>query len=126
MGTDQAVGATVYAHSYGGVIAAELARADFGEPITLHTIASPLAGHPLLTERCQFDPRPERPLGANVTLRQWRTIHELDGAFKDLAVDPQVVDIPGSEVVVLPRTYRKRRLGHNWSVVWVAEETAER
>lgn len=58
-----------------------------------------------------------------VTLRQWRTLQHLDGAFEDLATDPQVVELPG-EVTRLPERYRGHRLGHNWSISWVVDHLA--
>ena len=53
---------------------------------------------------------------------QWRTIKELDGAFNSLDYDPQIIDLKGSTIIRLPETYNGRRLGHNWSLSWVAEE----
>ena len=64
-------------------------------------------------------------LPENVTYHEWRTIQALDGAFKDMPTDPQIVDIEGSRVTRLPETYRGRRLGHNWSISWVADEIAQ-
>ena len=61
-------------------------------------------------------------LRAGTNLHQWRTIQELDGAFKDLSYDPQVVEINGSTVTRLPETYKGNKLGHNWSISWVADE----
>jgi len=36
--------------------------------------------------------------------------------------DPQVIELQGSKVVRLPKTYNNRRLGHNWSLSWVADQ----
>ena len=55
-------------------------------------------------------------------LFEWRTQHELDNAFNRLPEDPQVVDLPDSVVIRLPAKYNDRRLGHNWSISWVAEK----
>ena len=57
-----------------------------------------------------------------VNFFQWRTIKELDGAFNSLDHDPQIIDVQGSYVTRLPKVYNGRRLGHNWSLSWVAEE----
>ena len=46
----------------------------------------------------------------------------MDGAFNSLDHDPQVIDVQGSYVTRLPKVYNGRRLGHNWSLSWVAEE----
>ena len=49
-------------------------------------------------------------------------IKELDGAFRDLSLDPQEVEIENSRVIRLPETYKGNKLGHNWSISWVADE----
>lgn len=106
-------------HSIGGVVAVA-AAASWQAPIPLeaHAIAAPLAstGEPCTSQ-------PPATLPENVVLHQWRTQHALDGAFKDWPTDPQIVATPGP-VTRLPATYRGRRLGHNWSVSWVADRLA--
>jgi pimeloyl-ACP methyl ester carboxylesterase len=109
------------AHSYGGVITALAASRYRGRvPLTADLVASPLAGHPGMQATCSYAGAVAPPAGAPVTLRQWRTRKDLDGAFSDLDPDPQVVDLPG-EVTLLPETYRGHRLGHNWSISWVVD-----
>jgi pimeloyl-ACP methyl ester carboxylesterase len=109
------------AHSYGGVITALAASRYRGRvPLTADLVASPLAGHPGMSGTCGYAGAVAPPTDAPVTLRQWRTRKELDGAFRDLATDPQIVELPG-EVTVLPETYRGHRLGHNWSISWVVD-----
>ena len=115
---------TVLGHSYGGLVAHELARAadTIGElSLTTHVIASPLAGSEALTGACEYATADRLS-----RFNEWRTRHELDGAFKDMAVDPQAVTITGSRVTLLPKTYRERRLGHNWAISWVADELASK
>ena len=109
-------------HSYGGVLVAT-AAARWQGPATLeaHAVAAPLAG---VGERCAY--RTPEALPDNVAFHEWRTRHKLDGAFRDMPVDPQNVEIPGSLVTRLPATYNGRRLGHNWSVNWVADTLAGR
>ena len=58
----------------------------------------------------------------NSSLFEWRTQHQLDSAFKDLLEDPLQINIKGSLTTVLPETYKGNRLGHNWSISWVADE----
>ena len=107
----------VIGHSYGGVlVAVATARWQSTVPVEAHAIAAPLAG---LTDRCPY--RTPEALPENATFHEWRTRHKLDGAFRNMPVDPQVVEIPGSGVTRLPSTYNGRRLGHNWSVSWVAD-----
>jgi hypothetical protein len=55
-------------------------------------------------------------------LFEWRTQQDLDSVFKDLPQNPQNIEILGSFVTVLPDTYKGRRLGHNWSISWVADQ----
>ena len=139
----------VWGHSYGGVITAVAAARYRGSaPLTAQVIASPVAGHPLLEERCAVSikeltrdlertsapppavspsasaaqPLPIRSHALKITakINQWRTQHHLDGAFKRLKVDPQIVAWRG-EVIRLPDAYRERRLGHNWSISWVVD-----
>ena len=132
----------VYGHSYGGVISSVMAAQYRAEvPLNVHLIAAPLGGHPHLTARCgdeltrltqplRADPSPA-PLdhlssaSPRLKLHQWRTQHLLDGAFKNLDQDPQIVAWRG-EVTRLPTHYRGHRLGHNWSISWVAEQISLR
>ena len=114
----------IVSHSYGGVISALAASRYRGRvPLVVDLVASPLGGHPGMSKTCDYAAAVAPPAGAPVTLRQWRTRQELDGAFKDLDPDPQVVDLPG-EVTLLPETYRGNRLGHNWSISWVVDHLA--
>ena len=41
---------------------------------------------------------------------------------RDLDYDPQVVQIKDSKIIRLPETYKGNKLGHNWSISWVADE----
>lgn len=114
----------VLSHSYGGVISSMVAaRYDGRAPLVVDIVASPLAGHPGLDTRCGYQGATAPAQGAPVTLRQWRTRHDLDKAFRDVDPDPQVVDLPG-EVTRLPESYRGHRLGHNWSISWVVDHLA--
>ena len=53
------------------------------------------------------------------------TIKELDGEFRNLKSDPQLLEIEGVVAKRLPEEYNGNRLGHNWSLSWVAEKIAE-
>ena len=121
----------VWGHSYGGVIAAVAAsRYQNLAPLSAHIIAAPVAGHPklegacspsikMLTQTLYSDDMSAKEHRFKV--HQWRTQHHLDGAFKNLKIDPQVVSWRG-EVTRLPPHYRGRRLGHNWSISWVTDK----
>ncbi len=114
---------TVVGHSLGGVLVSALIDDwPFEQATDLHAVAAPLAGLDSFTDKCgEFLPDTIRP---TIRFLQWRTQHKLDGAYRNMDVDPQVVAIEGSVAVTLPETYRERRLGHNWAVSWVAERIA--
>lgn len=107
-------------HSYGGVLATTIVKEwHYATPAEIHVIASPLAGIGALSQQCDYEP--PTSIAPSVRFFQWRTQHALDGAFKELAVDPQVFELNGSTVTRLPDTYNGHRLGHNWSISWVAD-----
>ena len=108
-------------HSYGGLLVTAFSETwDLELPLEIHSIASPLKGMGGLSSLCEY--QPPDTLSADINLYQWRTIQALDGAFKDLDYDPQVIEIKDSTVTRLPETYKGNKLGHNWSISWVADE----
>ncbi|MFL2706664.1 MAG: alpha/beta hydrolase [Gammaproteobacteria bacterium] len=108
-------------HSYGGLLVTAFSEAwDLELPLEIHSIASPLKGMRGLSSICEYQPPDSLP--AEMQLHQWRTIQELDGAFRNLDYDPQEVEIKNSTVTRLPETYKGNKLGHNWSISWVADE----
>ena len=108
-------------HSYGGLLVAAFAD-KWDKEITLeaHSIASPLKGMSSLNNACDY--QIPSSISPDTIFYEWRTIKELDGAFKDLDFDPQEVEIENSRVIRLPETYKGNKLGHNWSISWVADE----
>ncbi len=107
-------------HSYGGLLVTDFLKSwDIEVPLQIHSIAAPLKGLGV-SSLCNYQP-PAR-VEEGTSLHQWRTVQELDGAFKDLDYDPQEVEIRDSLVTRLPRTYNGNKLGHNWSISWVADE----
>lgn len=111
---------TIVAHSYGGVITTLTAQhADLGVPVDVEIVASPLASVPKMKTLCGFDGVANAAAAGSTTWHQWRTVHSEDGAFKDLEVDPQLVELPGLEVTQLPPEYEGGRLGHNRSITFV-------
>lgn len=116
---------SIIGHSLGGVVVAQLADAwSANLPLTIHTVAAPLKA--LTGELDEECPRQlPQSQSKNVRLIQWRTKFELDNAFSRMDHNPMIVEIPNSIVVELPETYRDRRLGHNWSISYVAERIAE-
>ena len=111
-------------HSLGGVLVASIADLmDFQIESEIHVIAAPLQG--ISNDSCPDQRLPEKT-STKTDFYQWRTQHQLDNAFNRLPEDPQVVDIPHSVVIRLPETYNDRRLGHNWSISWVAERLKEK
>ena len=74
----------------------------------------------MLNSICGYQPISFIP--KNSVLYEWRTQHQLDNVFKDLSEDPQQIELKESYVTTLPETYKSNRLGHNWSISWVADE----
>ena len=110
----------VIGHSLGGVLLASVAESfDFSVKSELHMVATPLQG--LENERCAEQKLPKTS-SSRRDIFQWRTQHELDNAFNRLPEDPQNVELPDNVVIRLPEKYNGRRLGHNWSISWVAEK----
>jgi len=108
-------------HSYGGILVTHVLKLwNAATPLEVHVVASPLLGTSTLKGICGYEPIEMLP--NNTSLFEWRTQHQLDSAFKDLSEDPQQINIKGSLVTVLPEKYKGNRLGHNWSISWVADE----
>ena len=63
-----------------------------------------------------------KKINENVRSVQWRTNKELDGMFKNLMFDPQIINLTSHEVRNLPVEYKGKRLGHNWSISYVADK----
>ena len=110
----------LFGHSYGGLLVASFMEQWTGElPLEVHTIAAPLKGLGSLSVVCNY--RAPEQIPKKSSLFEWRTIHKLDGAFQDLNYDPQNVEIKGSNIIRLPEKYKNNKLGHNWSISWVAD-----
>ena len=110
----------IIGHSYGGVLVTSLVEGwKHSLSTEIHSVAGPI-GSPFSRGGCNFNPPKDIP--DKLTFYQWRTQHHLDVAFRGLKNDPQNLDLIGSKVTRLPETYRGRRLGHNWSISWVADE----
>jgi len=108
-------------HSYGGILVTHLLKNwNLITPLEIHVVASPLLGTPMLNSMCGYEPISLIP--KNSVLYEWRTQHKLDNVFKDLSEDPQKIELQESYVTTLPETYKSNRLGHNWSISWVADE----
>ncbi len=108
-------------HSMGGLVVSETAyNWKRATPLEAHVVASPLASIGT-GDRCPGAALTARALPSNATVTQWRTRHELDGAFKDTKPDPQVIELKGVKSTLLPESYQGHRLGHNWSISWVAD-----
>lgn len=113
-----------FGHSYGGVVIALLAAQNFEYlSADFHAVAAPLSGFSRLDQICP-DYRGLELLDFN-NLVQWRTVQAMDGAFRDLEVDPQVIELENSIIVNLPDSVDGHRLGHNWSISWVLDAYLE-
>jgi len=112
----------IVGHSLGGVVASLFAEKwgrDF--PITIHSIASPLAGMERWKPNCENISRETYNISSTVSYTQWKTVKDQDGAFKNLKFDPQEVFIDGGTSILLPGEWKNSRLGHNRSIQWVCE-----
>lgn len=117
----------LFGHSYGGLVltfaASQLEKMDS----ELHVIAAPLTGFPRLMDECQdvtydkMDRLVYPTWSDQVKVIQHKTVHAQDGAFRELATDPQDIDLPFNAIQDLPPTMDGHRLGHNWSVTWVVD-----
>ncbi len=118
----------IFAHSYGGIVVT-FAASKLGKlRADIHVIAAPLSGFPNLLDDCDNlsydsgDKLKYPEWNKSVHLIQHKTVHAQDGAFRDLASDPQTVDLPFYQSFELPPTMDGHRLGHNWSVTWVLDK----
>ena len=109
---------TILGHSYGGILSSLLLNEIEAIETEIHVIAAPL-GSSDLKKYCGYKHPTSK--NNNVSYYQWRTIKKLDNAFNSFDYDPQLLDFKESSVVRLPRQYRGKRLGHLWSISWVAD-----
>ena len=108
-------------HSYGGILVTHLLKNwNLTTSLEIHVVASPLLGTPMLNSMCGYEPILAIPKKS--VLYEWRTQHQLDNVYKDFNEDPQKIELKESFVITLPETYKGNRLGHNWSISWVADE----
>ena len=109
---------TILGHSYGGILSSLLINEIEAIETEIHVIAAPL-GSSDLKKYCGYKHPTSK--NNNVSYYQWRTVKKLDYAFNSFDYDPQLIDFKESSVVRLPSQYRGKRLGHLWSISWVAD-----
>ena len=109
---------TILGHSYGGILSSLLLNEIEAIETEIHVIAAPL-GSSDLKKYCDYKHPTSK--NNNVSYYQWRTVKKLDYAFNSFDYDPQLIDFKESSVVRLPSQYRGKRLGHLWSISWVAD-----
>ena len=109
---------TIIGHSYGGIFSSLLLNKIDDIETEIHVVAAPL-GSDALEKYCDYN-HPKFK-NKNISYFQWRTIKALDNAFNSYDYDPQIIDFAESSVVRLPSEYNGRRLGHLWSISWVAD-----
>ena len=118
----------LFGHSYGGMVLTFAASSLDDLPAEIHVIAAPLSGFPNLLDECgslDYDDQDKLKYpqwDKSVKLIQHKTVHAQDGAFRDLATDPQEIELPFYKIQDLPPTMDGHRLGHNWSVTWVLDQ----
>ena len=118
----------VLAHSYGGLyLLHSLALIEEfletqSRPLKteIHFIASLLSPPKLISSGCNMDDNFKDAY--SMTIYNWKTIQSLDGAFRNYAKDPQDLKAPFNIETRLPSSYNGRKLGHNWSISWVADQ----
>ena len=108
----------ILGHSYGGILSSLLLNEIESIETEIHVIAAPL-GSSDLKKYCGYKHPTSK--NNNVSYYQWRTVKKLDYAFNSFDYDPQLIDFKESSVVRLPSQYRGKRLGHLWSISWVAD-----
>jgi len=116
------------AHSYGGLhllhslslIEEIVKNLERDIKIEIHFIASLLSPPKLLAMRCGL--KDISTSFVHLKIFNWKTIQEIDGAFRSYKNDPQELSLPNIIQTRLPETYNGRKLGHNWSISWVAEQ----
>ena len=121
----------ILSHSYGGthllysldLIEQRIANKNQDLEIEIHFIASLLSPPLLLRLGCQF--KTDFKDDYSMDIYNWKTIQEIDGAFRNYRKDPQEVSISSVSQTRLPEIYNGRKLGHNWSISWVADQISE-
>jgi len=116
------------AHSYGGLhllhslslIEEIVKNLERDIKIEIHFIASLLSPPKLLAMRCGL--KDISTSFVHLKIFNWKTIQEIDGAFRSYKNDPQELSLPNIIQTRLPETYNGRKLGHNWSISWVADQ----
>lgn len=109
---------TIIGHSYGGIFSSLLLNKIDDIETEIHVVAAPLGSDDLEKYCDYYHPKLKNE---NISYFQWRTIKELDNAYNSFDYDPQIIDFAESSVVRLPSEYNGRRLGHLWSISWVAD-----
>ena len=110
-------------HSLGGLIVSDLAENwDKQFPLSIHAIAAGLNDERTQLYDCKIQGKNIYNISESVRYIQWRTVHENDGAFKNLKDDPQDVIINNGNYVLLPKIWKKERLGHNLSIQLVVNQ----
>ena len=121
----------ILSHSYGGthllysldLIEQQIANKNHDLKIEIHFIASLLSPPLLLRLGCQF--KTDFKDDYSMDIYNWKTIQDIDGAFRNYRKDPQEITISSASQTRLPETYNGRKLGHNWSISWVADQISE-
>ena len=116
------------AHSYGGLhllhslslIEEIVKNLERDIKIEIHFIASLLSPPKLLAMRCGL--KDVSTSFIHLKIFNWKTIQEIDGAFRSYKNDPQELSLPNAVQTRLPEKYNGRKLGHNWSISWVADQ----
>ncbi len=108
-------------HSYGGLLTSWFYENWSNNiPMEIHAIATPISGMEIVNNICGYNP--PKKIKNDVSVYQWITQKDIDNAFKNLELDPQIISLDRNKAYFLPSKYKNRRLGHNWSISYVADE----
>lgn len=117
----------ILGHSLGGLIVTDLAENwNLNIKASVHAIAAPLGALSHRANDCVTNGKTEYSFSENIRYYQWKTNHQLDGAFKNLLVNPQDVKLTGGNQILLPKEWEKKRLGHNLSIQLVVDQLVKK
>tara|TARA_B110000444_G_C18788781_1_gene571389 strand:+ start:84 stop:833 length:750 start_codon:yes stop_codon:yes gene_type:complete len=113
----------ILGHSLGGLIVTHFSEIwDEDYPLGVYAIASGLKNKRRLKNSCTFLGKNQYFINKNIGYTQWRTVKKIDGVFKNYLFDPQNVKINNGNYVDLPSNWNGKRLGHNYSILYVANQ----
>ena len=113
----------ILGHSLGGLVVTHFSEIwDEDYSLGVYAIASGLKNKHRLKNSCTFLGKNQYFINKNIGYTQWRTVKFSDSIFKNYLFDPQNVKINNGDYVDLPSKWNGKRLGHNYSILYVANQ----